>query len=73
MNDSDVVCVFTSFQQWVTHARSWLGGVSGAGYRHKKRENVICRDSVGRECRVGADFMRADKEGTFPVTAHRRR
>lgn len=68
----EVVCDFATYQEWVCKARSWLGGISGGGLRYKKTEKVICRDTLGRECRIGADFMRADKEGTFPVTAYRR-
>lgn len=47
---------FSSFQQWVNNARSWIGGT-----------NYLCVDSAGRRCRIGADMMLADKEGKFPV------
>lgn len=47
---------FSSFQQWVNKARSWLAGT-----------DYLCVDSAGRRCRIGADMMLADKEGTFPV------
>lgn len=47
---------FTSFEEWVNKATSWIGGT-----------NPLCADALGRRCRIGADFMRADAEGTFPV------
>ena len=47
---------FGSFQMWVNKATSWIGG-----------ENAACFDVQGRRCRMGADFMRARDEGTFPV------
>lgn len=56
------ICKFNSFQSWVNHASSWL-----CGYRSSQ---IVCLDSKGRLCEIGRDFMRADKEGTFPVTAY---
>lgn len=47
---------FTSFTNWVNKATSWIGG-----------ENALCVDANDRICRCGADFMRADREGSFPV------
>lgn len=47
---------FHSFQTWVCKAASWIGGT-----------NPLCADAKGRICRNGGDFMRAEKEGTFPV------
>lgn len=47
--------VFPDFQTWVNKAPTWVNG--GA-----------CLDAAGRPCRIGADFMRARDEGTFPVT-----
>lgn len=61
---------FTSYEQWVGKASSWLGGVSGGGYRYKKAEKVVCVDSAGRHCKRGEGFMRARDEGTFPVKWH---
>jgi protein gp37 len=68
--DFEEGCEFTSYQQWVSKASSWLGGVSGGGLRYKKPEDVVCVDSVGRLCLRGEGFMRADQEGTFPVRWH---
>jgi hypothetical protein len=47
---------FTSFQQWVNKATSWIGGT-----------NPLCADAQGRICRIGGDFMRARDENAFPV------
>lgn len=47
---------FATFQQWVRHATSWIGG-----------ENALCVDTNNRICRNGGDFMRARDEGAFPV------
>lgn len=48
---------FPNFMTWVNKAASWIGGT-----------NPACWDAKGRRCRIGADFMRADEEGTFPVS-----
>jgi len=65
----EAFCTFASHGQWVHKAGSWLGGVSGGGQRHKPRERVACVDARGRLCAVGADFMRADADGAYPVRA----
>lgn len=67
----ELICEFTSHQQWVNKAASWLGGVSGGGRRYKKKESCICIDAHGRVCRIGQDFMRARDENSFPVRAFR--
>lgn len=46
---------FKDFQHWVHKASTWVNG--GA-----------CLDAAGRRLNIGADFMRARDEGTFPVT-----
>lgn len=66
------ICRFTSFEQWVNKAASWLGGVSSCGHRHKQTVRAICVDAKGRVCRIGADFMRARDEDAFPVVAYRK-
>lgn len=48
---------FTSFQQWVNKARSWIGGT-----------RWLCVDAKGRQCKIGAHMMLAEKEGAFPVS-----
>lgn len=47
---------FDSFNQWVNHATSWIGGM-----------NALCVDAQDRVCRIGGDFMRARDESAFPV------
>lgn len=47
---------FPCFRTWVNKATSWIGGT-----------NPICFDAKGRRCRIGADFMHARDEETFPV------
>lgn len=70
--NGEVFCEFTSFEQWVNKARSWLGGINQSAGRYKRAERTICIDAKGRECRNGGDFMRARDEGTFPVKAYLR-
>jgi hypothetical protein len=55
---------FETFQQWVNKAASWFrrAGVSSA--------DVLCVDRRGRICTGGTEFIRANKEGTFPVVAY---
>lgn len=48
---------FRTFNEWKNHANSWIGG-----------RTVMCFDAIGRECRRGADFMRARDENRFPVS-----
>ena len=47
---------FTSFEEWVNKATSWIGGTNSA-----------CFDSKGRRCKIGYDFMLARDENAFPV------
>lgn len=47
---------FETFSEWVTYASGCL-----------ERPNAVCVDALGRRCLIGADFMRARDEGTFPV------
>jgi hypothetical protein len=56
---------FTSFNDWVIMAphRFKRAGVRG--------DQCICVDSVGRLCRIGKQFHRARKEGTFPIRVYR--
>ncbi len=66
----DAVCEFTSYQQWVNKAASWLGGKRSDGARHSPRFEGVCVDARGRVCANGGDFMRARDDGSFPVRAH---
>jgi hypothetical protein len=56
---------FTSFQQWVDKAQGWF--VTRLPKRAREGKRYLCIDAVGRVCLVGADFMRARDEGTFPI------
>lgn len=56
------ICVFNTFSSWVNHASSWLRG-------HRSSQ-IVCMDTQNRICEIGADFMRADKEGTFPIKVY---
>lgn len=47
---------FTSFQEWVNKAASWIGGT-----------NPLCADAKDRICKIGGDMQRAHDEGAFPV------
>lgn len=66
---------FTSHQQWVNKASSWLtchpdylntehGDAKGWRGNHF---TALAFDSLGRRCRNGADMRRAEEEGAFPV------
>lgn len=56
---------FETFDEWVNKASSWL--TRHPQYSPARDFRAICFDSKGRICRMGADFMRADKEGAFPI------
>ena len=56
------ICVFNTFSSWVNHASSWL-----RGYRSSQ---IVCLDTQNRICEIGADFMRADEEDTFPIKVY---
>ena len=47
---------FHSFQHWVNHATSYIGGM-----------NALCADSKDRRCSMGSHFMRARDEETYPI------
>lgn len=66
---------FTSHQQWVNKASSWLtrhpqynntehGEIKGWRGNHF---TAMCFDSLGRRVTNGGDFRRAEEEGAFPV------
>lgn len=54
---------FASYIQWVNKAPSWFGNLGS----YQRRQDVICIDTKGRICRTGKQFMRADREGAFPI------
>lgn len=61
---ADVLGQFDTFDDWVNHAPRALTGFTGSVGEEIR---PICIDSLGRRCHLGADFMRARDEGTFPV------
>lgn len=55
---------FRSESHWVNKAASWFGGTG-------LRENeYVCIDAWGRICTRGAEFMRAEKQGTYPIKVY---
>lgn len=58
---------FTDFDDWVNWASRRIGEnaspVDGCGHQ----QEAICVDTKGWRCQVGADFMRARDENTFPI------
>ena len=48
---------FHSHTHWINKASSHIGWTGAK-----------CFDAKGRPCNIGADFMRADKEGAYPVS-----
>ncbi|MRR49405.1 MAG: phage Gp37/Gp68 family protein [Rhodocyclaceae bacterium] len=54
-NGTPVFRQFDTIHQWKNKARTWVSG-------------GICLDKDGCELKRGADFMRADEGGKFPVT-----
>jgi len=59
---------FTSFQEWVNKAQSWFRNRIPEPARSRHRYVAI--DVTGRVCLIGADFMRARDEETFPVVVY---
>jgi hypothetical protein len=52
---------FASHAQWVNKASSWFRSYRVTG------SDTICVDAKGRICRIGKQFMRAEKEQTYPI------
>jgi hypothetical protein len=57
------LCTFENFEEWVSKARSWIGG-------HRKG-TLICIDNAGNLCLIGEDFMAVRDFKLFPVKAYR--
>lgn len=55
---------FCSFSDWVNFASKRLTVAYDSNGAPLK---AICVDTLGRRCANGGDFMRADREGTYPV------
>lgn len=56
---------FKDFNDWVNFAANRLTGTCDPMMGNEV--SAICVDAIGRRCSIGAHFMRAQKEGTFPV------
>ena len=52
---------FDSKQHWINKAQTiWR--------RHLVRaEETVCVDQLGRICRIGKDFMSAERDGAYPI------
>lgn len=61
---SEVSQSFSSFEEWVNKASSWLTRHPEYNERYFR---AICFDSKGRICRQGGCMARARDEGAFPV------
>lgn len=48
--------MFRTHAEWVNKASSWIG-----------HSGMKCYDALGRRCRQGEDFARAEREDAFPV------
>ncbi len=57
---------FEDFDDWVRHASTALTAHPNYG-ENRPWNNAVCIDAHGRICRIGADFMRARDENTFPI------
>lgn len=55
---------FDSLQQWVNKGRSWYATCGFGEY------DIVTLDAIGRVVKKGAEFMRADREGTYPITVY---
>lgn len=55
---------FDSEQQWVNKGRSWYA-TSGVATC-----DTVAIDRAGRICTRGKHFMRAEKEGTYPISVY---
>jgi hypothetical protein len=53
---------FSSFSNWVNKAKGWFRGVPAGSW--------VCIDQRGRICNSGKEFMRADREGAFPIVVY---
>jgi len=67
---------FASYDEWVRRASRRL--TDHPDYHNTEHDGpskgwrgphftALCFDQLGRRCRIGGDFMRAEKEGAFPV------
>ncbi len=62
--NAEYLCTFTSFDNWVNKASSWIGGFP-------RNEKIICVDKNGNTLPDGKDFMHARDNDLFPVKGYR--
>ncbi len=55
---------FPSLMKWEQKATGWFRSTG------IKQSEMICIDTAGRICTCGRDFIRADKEGTYPIAVY---
>lgn len=55
---------FHSQTEWACKAQNWFRN-SGLG-----DGKAICIDAKGRVCRIGRHFMRAEKDGAYPIKVY---
>ena len=55
---------FPSLLKWEQKATGWFKSTG------IMQSEMICIDAAGRICTCGRDFMRADKEGTYPIAVY---
>ena len=59
-----VLFTFLTHASWIGHAASWF---RNCGVRASQ---TVCIDAAGRICTIGEQFMRADREKTYPITVY---
>ena len=64
LNVGPEVFRFTSLSNWVNKARGWFERTGLTS------EDVIGVDAQGRVCTKGLHYMRAEKEGTYPIVVY---
>ena len=55
---------FSSLMKWEQKAPGWFRSTG------VPPSETVCIDAAGRICTCGRDFMRADKEGTYPIAVY---
>lgn len=58
---------FATYSTWIAWGASWFRS-RNQGLRSR---DIVCIDALGRICRIGRDFARAENDGAFPVIAYR--
>lgn len=55
---------FETMQRWVSKGKSWYANCGA------RPVDTIAIDAAGRVVRYGAQFMRADREDTYPIVVY---